>query len=146
MADPVSDYCDYLDKEMTIMGLLTAFAVAVPALVLDHVAGAKPSEQPIMYEMWQYEQVVLAAGSLVFFSSALSFYLQRSALAYYLGQLRLSLTAAYHQTSSDPILAGTSRLLVCLALVQRRLRPAHFGVCTLWLCPLRTQHCYSLPA
>jgi hypothetical protein len=99
MADPVSDYSDYLDKEMTIMGLLTAFAVAVPALVLDHVAGAKPSEQPTMYDMWQPEQVVLAAGSLVFFSSALSFYLQRSALAYYL-QLRLSLTAAYYQTSS----------------------------------------------
>ena len=99
MADPVSDYCDYLDKEMTIMGLLTAFAVAVPALVLDHVAGAKPSEQPTMHEMWQTEQVVLAAGSLLFFSSALCFYLQRSALAYYLGQMRLSLTAAYYQTS-----------------------------------------------
>src|ERR1700735_3788107 len=94
MADPVSDYCDYLDKEMTIMGLLTAFAVAVPALVLDHIAGAKESEQPTLYWMWQTEQVMLAAGSLVFFLSALSFYLQRSALAYYYGQLRLSLTEA----------------------------------------------------
>jgi hypothetical protein len=107
MADPVSDYCDYLDKEMTIMGLLTAFAVAVPSLVLDHVAGAKPSEQPTMYEMWQTEQVMLAVGSLVFFLSALCFYLQRSALAYYLGQLRLSLTAAYYQTMS------TEQWLVC---------------------------------
>jgi len=90
----VGDYCDYLDKEMTIMGLLTAFAVAVPALVLDHVAGAKESEQPTLYCMWQTEQVMLAAGSLGFFLSALCFYLQRSALAYYYGQLRLSLTEA----------------------------------------------------
>ena len=26
LADPVNDYCDYLDKEMTTMGLFTAFA------------------------------------------------------------------------------------------------------------------------
>jgi hypothetical protein len=103
--DPVGDYCEYLDKEMTIMGLLTAFAVAVPALVLDHIAGAKASEQPTLYWMWQTEQVLLGAGSLVFFLAALSFYLQRSALAYYYGQLRLSLTEARYENAS------TKRLL-----------------------------------
>jgi hypothetical protein len=39
--DPVVGYCEYLDKEMTIMGLLSAFSVAAPAFVLDRTAGAK---------------------------------------------------------------------------------------------------------
>ncbi len=34
MEQQISGYCDYLDKEMTIMGLLSAFAMAVPAFVL----------------------------------------------------------------------------------------------------------------
>ena len=39
MDDPVSGYCDYLDKEMTIMGLLSAFSVGVPAVVLIEPLG-----------------------------------------------------------------------------------------------------------
>ncbi len=36
---PGRRYCDDLDKEMTIMGLLTAFAVAVPALAWCGLSG-----------------------------------------------------------------------------------------------------------
>ncbi|HTB89327.1 MAG TPA: hypothetical protein VK743_15300 [Steroidobacteraceae bacterium] len=93
-ADPVGKYCDYLDKEMTIMGLLTAFSVAVPALVLDRVAGAKEPESTFLSWIWRDEQLMLCAGSLALFFAALAFYLQRSHLAFYYGQLRLSCTEA----------------------------------------------------
>ena len=92
--DAVGDYCDYLDKEMTIMGLLTAFAVGVPAVVLDRTAGADMKEQPLLAMMWHDEIEILGAGTVAFFLSALAFYLQRSHLAYFYGQLRLSRTKA----------------------------------------------------
>lgn len=96
-SDPIGDYCDYLDKEMTIMGLLTAFSVAVPAVVLDRLAGAKQPDQQVLATLWHTEQTALAAGSLAFFLAALAFYLQRSHLAFYYGQLRLSLTAVRYK-------------------------------------------------
>jgi hypothetical protein len=103
--NPIGDYCDYLDKEMTIMGLLTAFCVAVPALVLDRIATAKESEQKVLYIMWQSEQTMLVAGSLFFFLAAFGFYLQRSRLALYYGQLRFSRTeACYEGVTSKAIL------------------------------------------
>jgi uncharacterized membrane protein YidH (DUF202 family) len=92
--NPVGDYCDYLDKEMTIMGLLTAFSVVVPAVVLDRLAGAKEQEQTALFDMWNMEQTVLGVASICFFLAALAFYLQRSQLAYFYGQLRLSCTEA----------------------------------------------------
>jgi hypothetical protein len=104
-SDPVGDYCDYLDKEMTIMGVLSAFSVAVPALVLDRIAGAKEAEQPVLFDLWKHEQVLLATGSLAFFLAALAFYLQRSHLAFYYGQLRLSRSEArYKNVSSKDLL------------------------------------------
>jgi hypothetical protein len=99
MKDPIGDYCDYLDKEMTIMGLLTAFSIAVPSLVLDRLAGAKESEQFNLYLLWDTQRPLILAGSMSFFLAALAFYLQRSHLAYYFGQLRLSLTPAAYAGS-----------------------------------------------
>jgi uncharacterized protein (DUF983 family) len=97
MDDPVSGYCDYLDKEMTIMGLLSAFAVGVPAVVLDRTAGADTSTQAALAAVWSDQRVPLGAGSLAFVLAALFFYRQRSLLAYYVGQLRFSQTDACYK-------------------------------------------------
>jgi hypothetical protein len=103
--DTIGQSCEYLDKEMTIMGLLTAFAVAVPALVLDRMASAKDPDQMVLYLMWQNEQLMVGAGSLAFFLAALAFYLQRSHLAYFYGQLRFSCTdARCNGLTSRPLL------------------------------------------
>ena len=104
-SNPVGDYCDYLDKEMTIMGLLTGFSVLVPALVLDRLAGASEREQTALFDMWAREQTVLGVASICFFLAALAFYLQRSQLAYFYGQLRLSCTEArYPNVTTKDIL------------------------------------------
>jgi len=94
-SDPTGSYCDYLDKEMTIMGLLSTFAVVVPAVVFDRVAGSKDAKDANPFaHLWADEKALLGTGSVVFFLAALAFYLQRSQLAFYLGQLRLSQTKA----------------------------------------------------
>ena len=97
MDDTVSGYCDYLDKEMTIMGLLSAFAVGVPAVVLDRTAGADTSTHEALAAVWSDQRVLLGAGSLAFVLAALFFYRQRSLLAYYVGQLRFSQTDARYK-------------------------------------------------
>ncbi len=38
MNDNAKHYLGYLDKEMNIMGVLSAFCVTVPALVLERLA------------------------------------------------------------------------------------------------------------
>jgi hypothetical protein len=93
MENPVSGYCDYLDKEMTIMGLLSAFAVLAGALVLDRTAGAE-STHTTLANLWKAERLPLGAGSLAFAAAGFFFYKQRSLLAYYVGQLRFSQTDA----------------------------------------------------
>ena len=96
MENPVSGYCDYPDKEMTIMGLLSAFALAAAALVLDRTAGAD-STHTTLANLWKAERLPLGAGSLAFAIAAFFFYKQRSLLAYYVGQLRFSQTDARYR-------------------------------------------------
>jgi hypothetical protein len=88
--DPILSYVEYLDKEMTIMGVLSAFTVAGAALTLDRTLGAK--DAPLLSALWSDSSsfLVLGAGSL--FLGALEFYRQRSLLAYYYGQILLSRT------------------------------------------------------
>jgi hypothetical protein len=80
-------YLGYLDKEMTIMGILSAFCVAVPSLVLERLTSA-PKESELV-EIWsQGEYSFLVASILMLFSAAL-FYKQRSLLAFYYGRIAL---------------------------------------------------------
>lgn len=80
---------------MTIMGLLTAFAVVVPALVLDRTAGASIKDGPtVLGSLWGNHKAYLGAGCFMCLLSALMFYLQRSGLAFWYGQLRFSQTSA----------------------------------------------------
>jgi hypothetical protein len=77
---------------MTIMGILTAFAGGVPSLILDRTAG-NDSASPLA-ALWVVERPLILFGSLGLFLAALFFYRQRSLLAYYYGQIALSVTTA----------------------------------------------------
>jgi hypothetical protein len=99
MPDDTKLYLDYLDKEMTIMGVLSAFSVAVPSLVLSQVAGAKESSG--LEKMWAAHPNLFAAGSAFLLLSALCFYRQRSLLAYYYGQICLALVPNFAEQSRD---------------------------------------------
>jgi len=44
----VKPYLDYLDKEMTIQGVFSAFAVAIIGLVLDKVLGTDPTAEILL--------------------------------------------------------------------------------------------------
>jgi hypothetical protein len=83
-------YLEYLDKEMTIMGVLSAFAVAVPGLVISQVAGAESDSH--LATLWKSRQQFFLLGSAALLLSALFFYRQRSLLAWYYGQICLTLS------------------------------------------------------
>ena len=50
--DMSNKYLDYLDKEMTVMGILSTFSVAVVALVLDRVGSAEANKGSFFYLLW----------------------------------------------------------------------------------------------
>jgi hypothetical protein len=80
-------YLDYLDKEMNIMGLLSAFCVAALSLTLNQMFSAKEGEQ--LYCLWKDAHWYILGGSMFLLFAALSFYRQRSLLAWYYGQITL---------------------------------------------------------
>ncbi len=89
MEDLAKPYMDYLDKEMTIMGVLSAFCVLVAGGVLDRTAGA--ARDTALFDLWRTAQTFLLVGSLLLILAALMFYAQRSHLAWYLGEISLAL-------------------------------------------------------
>lgn len=81
-------YLTYLDKEMTIMGLLSGFAITLGALVTERIVSA---EKGFLKELWlDGRDHILAAGALAI-AAGLLFYLQRSLLAWYYGQISLAM-------------------------------------------------------
>lgn len=84
-------YLDYLDKEMTIMGILSTFCIAVVAIVLDRICGAEPTKGTLFFTLWLHERSYVLFGSISFALGATFFYMQRSALAWFYGQITLSL-------------------------------------------------------
>jgi hypothetical protein len=83
-------YVEYLDKEMTIMGILSAFSVVLAGLSLDRTMGA--AQGSALAETWQHSGVLLASASAAALMAAFKFYLERSLLAWYYGQLALAET------------------------------------------------------
>lgn len=79
------------------MGVLSAFAVAVPGLVISQVAGA--GDKSLLRDVWTGYHLWILIGSLALMFSALMFYRQRSLLAYYYGQICLTLSP-YRGTES----------------------------------------------
>jgi hypothetical protein len=82
--DPKS-YLDYLDKEMTIMGILSAFSVAAPAGVLVTVMGKDGQ----VAALWNSASLFVIAGSVFCVLAASLFYKERSNLAWFYGQISL---------------------------------------------------------
>ena len=82
---------DYLDKEGTVMGFLSAFCVGAGLLMLDRTLGAKASESPYMASVWESGSWFVSIASLSLFVGALMFYLQRSKLLWVLGRLAIEL-------------------------------------------------------
>jgi hypothetical protein len=101
MTDSSGVYCDYLDKEMTIMGLLSAFSVVILAAAMDRVASTKPGDNNLFACVWQHDGILILAGSLAFLLATLAFYLQRSLLARYYGELRFHQTPARYDGRSE---------------------------------------------
>jgi hypothetical protein len=92
MTEPVDStkaYLEYLDKEMTIMGILSTFCVAAAALVIDRVGSAEHDSFFGGLAKSHIVQVLIGSGLLMF--AGLYFYLQRSALAFFYGSICMSI-------------------------------------------------------
>ena len=86
MSDENQQYLDYLDKEMSIMGILSTFCVGVPALVLERLASADKGDLAVIW--CKGRNYFWIASALMLVSAAL-FYKQRSLLAFYYGRIAL---------------------------------------------------------
>jgi hypothetical protein len=82
-------YLDYLDKEMSIMGILSTFCVLVVGGAIGGFAAAKEGE--VARELWLKSWDYIITGSGLILLAALFFYGQRSHLAWYYGQICLSI-------------------------------------------------------
>ena len=87
MTEDPNPYLEYLNKEMTIMGVLSAFSIGTTALVIDKTIGG---EKGALKELWPTHAECLLAGIAALTLSALLFYRQRSYLAWYYGQIALA--------------------------------------------------------
>jgi hypothetical protein len=80
-------YLGYLDKEMSIMGILSTFCVAVPALIVERLASANAGE---LLAIWQAGERFFWTGSVLFLVGVALFYKQRSLIAFYYGRIALA--------------------------------------------------------
>jgi hypothetical protein len=86
MATDAKTYLEYLDKEMTIMGILSAVAIAAPAGVLNALLGDKNTFKD---QLWSAGPFFILGESVFCILSAALFYKERSLLAWYYGQMCL---------------------------------------------------------
>lgn len=71
-------YLEYFDKEMTIMGLLSAVAVAVASFATERIMSA---DKGFLSQIGASGRTHVLAGAASALLAALFFYLQRSHLA-----------------------------------------------------------------
>jgi hypothetical protein len=86
MSVNVERYLTYLDKEMTIMGILSGFCVATLAASIKVFTSKDASAAQLLWQVCPLP-ILLAHAMLLF--AALAFYRQRSLLAWYYGQIAL---------------------------------------------------------
>ena len=92
MAGKVKPYLDYLDKEMTIMGILSAFGVGSAGLVAKEVLKVSTDGELFADLRGDFYYIVTGSGLMVLAGAA--FYWQRSLLAWHYGQVSLWATDA----------------------------------------------------
>jgi hypothetical protein len=95
VADVAKPYLNYLDKEMTIEGILSAFCVAVGGVAFDRVLGVRADNASSLVgqlQIFSYFFVLAAIVGLL--TAALFFYLQRSTLAWHYGEISFAVTTA----------------------------------------------------
>ena len=88
--EEVKNYLDYLDKEMTIMGILSTFCVLSFGGAMDKIVFYE-KEKVSTYVFWLQTHVYCLVGLITIMLAALYFYRQRSLLAYYNGQISLGI-------------------------------------------------------
>jgi hypothetical protein len=84
-------YLEYLDKEMNIMGILSAFCVATVAFSLKELLEA--SAPSPLKTIWDNGGWYILTGSALMLGAGAWFYGQRSNLAWNYGQISLKLAA-----------------------------------------------------
>jgi hypothetical protein len=87
VSNDVQSYLDYLDKEMTIMGVLSAFSISVATVAIGAVIHVAPKPFSAISTLGL---PYVIAGSVFSGLAACAFYFQRSLLAWYYGQIALS--------------------------------------------------------
>jgi hypothetical protein len=80
-------YLGYLDREMSIMGILSTFSVALAALAIERVGSAQ--DRTVFRTVWDQSAIYVLVGSASALVGAAFFYKQRSLLAWYYGQITL---------------------------------------------------------
>jgi len=92
-------YLGYLDKEMSIMGILSTFCVAVPSLVLERLASA--ANETDLAAIWSNGKSYFWIASALMLLSAALFYKERSLLAFYYGRIALGEPPEHHASAVD---------------------------------------------
>jgi hypothetical protein len=80
-------YLEYLDKEMTIMGILSAASIAAPAGILSTIVSKDGS---LTTALWNAGPLFIVAASVLCVAAAFCFYKERSQLAWLYGQICLT--------------------------------------------------------
>lgn len=80
-------YLDYLDEEMTIMGILSSFRVAAAALIFEVVGDAGSTKHYFFGHMSGQHMSALSIGSGFLIAAGVCFNLQRSKLTHIYGSI-----------------------------------------------------------
>jgi hypothetical protein len=139
-----SRYLEYLNKEMTIMGILSTFCVAVVALALDRVCGADKST--FFFRILSRASGYLWLGSASFSIAAALFYMQRSALAWFYGQIALSMDSPSTYATSTEDLDRDADSWATWTPYQSAFTAVAIGVVFYVVVVLRTSDIWTVPA
>lgn len=88
--DVANRYVDYLDKEMTIMGILSTFCILVIGGCVNALSNVSKEQSQWFKGFWHEQGPFIFFGLCAVLLSAFFFYRQRSLLSYYVGQIHLS--------------------------------------------------------
>lgn len=92
-------YLDYLEKEMNLMGILSAFCILTVGLTLKEIIESTNVNVNAMLRSPTNWYIIIGSSALAV--AALLFYCERSCLAWYHGQI--SLAAKYAELTGKPL-------------------------------------------